>query len=109
MGLAAVLLRNVIERRRELALLGAVGYRPAHFLVMVIAENALLLGGGLLAGAVCALLAIAPAAAERGSRLPLTTGGALLLFALLVTGLLSSALAAKAITRAPLLASLRSE
>jgi len=108
-GLAAVLLRNVIERRRELALLGAMGYRPSHFLVMVIAENALLLGGGLLAGAVCALLAIAPAAAERGSRLPLTTGGALLLFALLVTGLLSSALAAKAITRAPLLASLRSE
>ena len=26
-GLAAVLLRNVLERRRELALLGAVGYR----------------------------------------------------------------------------------
>jgi hypothetical protein len=108
-GLAAVLLRNVIERRRELALLGAVGYRPRHFLLMVMAENAVLLGGGLVAGAVCAMLAIAPAAAERGSRLPLTTGGALLLFALLVTGLLSSALAAKAATRGPLLAALRSE
>ena len=108
-GLAAVLLRNVIERRRELALLGAVGYRPGHFLLMVVAENAVLLGGGLLSGAVCALLAIAPAAAERGGRLPLTTGGALLLFALLVTGLLSSVLAAKAATRGSLLASLRSE
>jgi ABC-type antimicrobial peptide transport system permease subunit len=108
-GLAAVLLRNVIERRRELSLLGAVGYRPGHFLLMVIAENALLLGGGLVAGTVCALLAIAPAAAERGSRLPITTGGALLLFALLATGLLSSVLATKAATRAPLLASLRSE
>jgi ABC-type lipoprotein release transport system permease subunit len=108
-GLSAVLLRNVFERRRELALLGAVGYRPAHFLLMVVAENAVLLGGGLAAGALCALLAIAPAAAERGGRLPLTTGGALLLFALLVTGLLSSVLAAKAVTRGPLLASLRSE
>ncbi|HEY6359594.1 MAG TPA: ABC transporter permease [Vicinamibacterales bacterium] len=108
-GLAAVLLRNVIERRRELALLGAVGYRPRHFLLMVLAENALLLGGGLVAGVVCAMLAIAPAAVERGSRLPLTTAGVLLVFALLVTGLLSSALAAKAATRGPLLTSLRSE
>ena len=30
-GLATVLLRNVLERRRELALLGAVGYRRGHF------------------------------------------------------------------------------
>ena len=108
-GLAAVLLRNAIERRHELALLGAVGYRPGHFLLMTMAENALLLGGGLLAGTACALLAIAPAVAERGGRLPITAGGALLLFSLLVTGLLSSALAARAATRGPLLASLRSE
>jgi hypothetical protein len=108
-GLAAVLLRNVLERRRELALLGAVGYRPAHFLVMVAAENALLLGGGLAAGAICALIAIAPAAAERGSRIPLSSAAALLLFALLATGVLSSLLAARAVTRGPLLESLRSE
>ena len=46
-GLATVLLRNVLERRRELALLGAVGYRRGHFLLMVAAENTLLLAGGL--------------------------------------------------------------
>jgi putative ABC transport system permease protein len=108
-GLAAVLLRNVVERRRELALLGAVGYRPGHFLLMVMAENTLLLGGGLLAGAASALLAIAPAAAERGSRLPITAGIAMLLFGLLVIGLLSSAVAARAVTRGPLLPALRSE
>ena len=45
-GLATVLLRNVLERRRELALLGAVGYRRRHFLLMVMAENALLLAAG---------------------------------------------------------------
>ena len=50
-GLAAVLLRNVLERRRELALLGAVGYRRGHMFAIVLAENALLLGWGLAVGA----------------------------------------------------------
>jgi hypothetical protein len=109
LGLAAVLLRNVLERRRELALLGAVGYRPGHVLMMVMAENAVLVGSGLAAGAISAGLAIAPAIAERGGRLPLTSGGLLLVFAVFVTGVLSSAVAMKAATRAPLLTSLRSE
>ena len=108
-GLAAVLLRNVIERRRELALLGAVGYRRGHFLLMVAAENTLLLARRSVAGAVCAGLAIAPAVIERGGRLPLTSGAALLLFAVFVTGLLSSIVAMRLATRAPLLDALRSE
>jgi ABC-type lipoprotein release transport system permease subunit len=108
-GLATVLLRNALERRRELALLGAVGYRRSHFGVMVLAENVLLLAVGLAAGAAAATLAIAPAIAERGGRLPLTTGGLLLLFSVFVTGLLSSAIATRAVTHTPLLAALRSE
>ena len=35
-------------------------------------ESSLLLGRGLVVGTVCALVAIAPAAADRGARLPLT-------------------------------------
>jgi ABC-type lipoprotein release transport system permease subunit len=108
-GLATVLLRNALERRRELALLGAVGYRQRHFVLMAAAENALPLAAGLAAGALCAALAIAPAVAERGGRVPLTSGGALLLFAVFVTGLLSSLVATWAATRAPLLGALRSE
>jgi hypothetical protein len=108
-GLATVLLRNVLERRRELALLGAIGYRRGHFLLMVAAENTLLLAGGLIAGALCAALAITPAVMERGGRLPLTSGGALLLFGVFATGLLSSLAATRAVTRSPLLESLRSE
>ena len=108
-GLATVLLRNVLERRRELALLGAVGYRRSHFLLMVAAENMLLLASGLIAGAACAALAITPAVLERGGRLPLTSGGVLLLFAVFVTGLLSSLAATGAATRSPLLESLRSD
>jgi len=108
-GLAAVLLRNALERRRELALLGAVGYRRRHFLLMALAENTLLLAAGLIGGALCAGLAIAPAIAERGGRLPYSSGGALLLFAVFATGLLSSVVATRAALRAPLLASLRAE
>ena len=108
-GLATVLLRNVLERRRELALLGAVGFRRGHFLLMVAAENTLLLAGGLIAGAVCAGLAITPAVIERGGRVPLTSGAALLLFAVVVTGLLSSIVATRLATRTPLLEALRSE
>jgi ABC-type lipoprotein release transport system permease subunit len=108
-GLATVLLRNALERRRELALLAAVGYRRQHFGLMVLAENVVLLAVGLIAGAASASLAIAPAIAERGGRFPLTLSGVLLLFSVFVTGLLSSAIATRAVTRAPLLASLRSE
>jgi putative ABC transport system permease protein len=108
-GLATVLLRNVLERKRELALLGAVGYRRGHVMTMVVAENVLLLVAGLAAGALSAALAIAPAVAERGSRLPFTSGSALLMVAVLVTGLLSSVVAMRAATRLPLLESLRSE
>jgi len=108
-GLAAVLVRNVLERRRELALLGAVGYRRQHVLLMVVAENALLVGGGLLAGAVCAGLAILPAVLERGGRVPLTSSGAALLGAVFITGLISSVVAMRAATSIPLVTALHSE
>ena len=65
-GLAAVLLRNVLERRRELALLGAVGYAAATCSRSSWPRTLLLLGWGLAVGALCALVAIAPAVLERG-------------------------------------------
>lgn len=108
-GLGAVLLRNALERRKELALLQAAGYRRGHFLLMAGVENVVLLAGGVTAGALCAALAIAPAVAERGGRLPLTSGGLLLLFAVLTVGLLSSLLATRAALGGSLLRSLRSE
>jgi ABC-type antimicrobial peptide transport system permease subunit len=108
MGLATVLLRNVLERRRELALLRAMGYRSEHFTIMVVAENAWLLLCGLLTGALCALLAIAPALFSRGGRLP-TLSMVVLLIVVLVTGLAASLLATVAALRSPLLPALRSE
>jgi ABC-type antimicrobial peptide transport system permease subunit len=108
LGLATVLLRNVLERRRELALLRAVGYNARHFALMVVAENALLLVCGLLTGLVCALLAIAPAFYARGGHLP-TASLALLLSAVVLTGLAASLAATVAALRSPLLPALRAE
>ncbi len=108
-GLATVLLRNVLERRKELALLGAVGFGPRHVRQMVLAENALLLAGGLAIGSFSAALAIAPAVAARGGTLPVTGSGLVMLAAVFATGLLSSVVALRAATRTPLLAALRSE
>ena len=108
LGMAAVLLRNVLERRRELALLRAVGYDSKHFAIMVLAENTFLLISGLVIGAVCALLAIAPVFLERGGHLPGISLGFLLL-AVLISGLTASIFATWATLKSPLLPALRAE
>jgi ABC-type lipoprotein release transport system permease subunit len=108
LGLGAILLRNVLERRRELALLRAVGYRPQHLAAMVLAENVLLLVLGLATGTVCALLAIAPAVLLRGGHLP-AVSLSLLLAIVLVTGIAASLAATAMALRSPLFTALRSE
>ncbi|HEX2267968.1 MAG TPA: ABC transporter permease, partial [Pyrinomonadaceae bacterium] len=108
LGMAAVLLRNVLERRRELALMRAVGYNSSHFAVMVITENVLMLCLGLAVGFVCALLSIAPVLFERGAKAPNISLG-LLLLAILISGATASLVATIAALRSPLLPALRSE
>jgi putative ABC transport system permease protein len=108
LGMAAILLRNVLERRRELALLRAVGYNARHFALMTVAENALLLLCGLLTGTACALLAIAPVFFSRGGQLP-NLSLSLLLLSVLISGLLASLVATTAALRSPLIPALRSE
>jgi ABC-type antimicrobial peptide transport system permease subunit len=107
-GLAAILLRNVLERRRELALLRAVGYRPRHLAVMVLAENVFLLLLGLTTGSFCALLAVVPALSQRAGHFP-ALSVAVLLAAVLATGVAASLAATAAALRTPLLEALRSE
>jgi hypothetical protein len=107
-GLATVLFRNVLERRRELALLRAVGYDARRVAVIIMAEAVLLLAAGLAAGAICAALAIAPAWLGRGGALP-GIGLAVLLAGVLVAGLVSSWIATRAALRGNVLAALRAE
>jgi ABC-type antimicrobial peptide transport system permease subunit len=108
-GLSTVVLRNVLERRRDLALLSAVGYNRRHIFVMIVAENLGLLVVGLLAGAACALVAIAPAAADRGGRLPTNVGGWLLVIAVLVAGVVSSVVSTKVALNTSLVDALKAE
>jgi putative ABC transport system permease protein len=107
-GLGAVLLRNVLERRRELALLRAVGYRGSHLATMVMAESLVLLSAGLAAGLLAAVLAILPALVARGGALPVVPTGALLA-GVLLAGLVSSLAATRAASTGSLLKALRSE
>jgi ABC-type antimicrobial peptide transport system permease subunit len=60
LGLAIVLLRNIWERRGEMALLRAVGFAGPRIAWMVIVENAVILGWGLLIGLLAALAAVWP-------------------------------------------------
>lgn len=108
MGLAAVLLRNLLERRRELALLRATGFHTAHLTRMILAENIFILLAGLGIGAVCAFLAVAPTVLQRGGSPPWIALLALVL-AVFAVGLAASLLAVRIAVRAPILAALRSE
>ncbi len=108
-GLATVLLRNILERRRELGLLAAVGYRRSHFVLMAAAENLLIVLGGLVLGAGCAAIAIAPAVADRGAPLLLSADVLVMLAAVFAVAMISSVAAMAAAARSPLLEALRSE
>ncbi len=107
-GLAAVMFRNVLERRRELALLRAVGFDARNVSRMILAESAFLLSAGLAAGALCAAIAIAPAWLGRGGAMP--GRGLLFLFAAVaVSGVLSSLVATRAALSGRMLDALRAE
>ncbi len=107
-GLATVMFRNVLERRRELGLLRAVGYDTSRMTLMIVAEAAFLLGVGMVAGTASAAIAIAPAWLGRGGALP-GAGLMLLLAAVVAAGVLSSAIATRAALGGRILEALRAE
>jgi ABC-type lipoprotein release transport system permease subunit len=108
LGLAAVLARNVLERRRELGLLGAIGFTPRHLRTIVTAESLLLVGAGLALGTVAALVAVTPALVDRGETMP--WGSLLVLIAaVFVTGLVATFAALRVAARVPVVQALKSE
>jgi ABC-type antimicrobial peptide transport system permease subunit len=108
LGLATVMLRNVLERRSELALLRAVGFLNSRLVVLVLCENAFLLIWGLLAGTISALIAMSPHLVTIGADVPWETV-ALILGAVAIVGMLAALLAVYEAVRTPVLATLRSE
>jgi putative ABC transport system permease protein len=107
-GLSAIMFRNVLERRRELALLGAVGYDARRISTMITAEAALLVGVGIVAGTLCAAIAVAPAWFGHEGTRP-GTGLLLLLVSVVFAGLLSSIIAVRAALRGRMLEALSAE
>lgn len=69
-GVGLVVLRNMLERRNELAMLRAVGFNRATLRRMVFYEHFGLLLGGLACGVVAALIAAAPALRTPGAGVP---------------------------------------
>ncbi|HEX4793142.1 MAG TPA: FtsX-like permease family protein [Humisphaera sp.] len=94
LGLAVVLVRTVIERRAELALLASMGFTSAARVRLMLAENAFLLVIGLVAGAGCALIGIIPAVmtSSRSINAPALVGT---LLAVLFIGLGASSIAVR--------------
>lgn len=107
-GLAAVQLRNVLERRKELALFRAVGYGAGRLGGMVLLENLVLLLGGLLTGTLAALFSVLPHMYLGGAHVPLAELG-VMLGAVLIVGIGTGLIAVRATLQAPLLAALRGE
>jgi putative ABC transport system permease protein len=108
LGLAVVLLRGVWERRGELALLRAVGFRKAALGWLVVAENGFLLLLGVLVGVGAALLSVAPHLLGGAGQVPWARLVALLALVLLV-GFGAGTAAAASTLRAPLVPALRRE
>jgi hypothetical protein len=107
-GLGAVLARNVLERRREIGLLAAVGYAPANIRGMVLSEGMALVIGGLAIGTFCAIVAIVPALRDRAQSLPILSLTSLLI-GVVVTGAIASLIAIKLTTRMPVVQAIKSE
>jgi len=107
-GLGAVLARNVLERRREIGLLTAVGYAPSDVRSMVLSEGMALVLGGLLIGTFCAVVAILPALGDRAQSLPLGSLAALLT-GVVITGAVASLVAIKLTTQTPIVDAIKSE
>ncbi|QDT65054.1 FtsX-like permease family protein [Calycomorphotria hydatis] len=107
-GLAIVMLRNVYERRGELALMRAIGFPNKRLAGLVVLENTLLLVWGLVSGTVAALLSLSPHLLSAGAELPVGSL-ALLLLTVLLVGTASSFAATLAAVRTPVIATLRGE
>ena len=108
LGLGIVLIRNVIERRRELAVLQAFGFRSSTLATTLLAENGFLMLAGMLIGSVSALLAVIPHLTGGNAQIPWLSLG-LTLLAVLFVGLVVSALSTLVALRTPLLPALKAD
>ncbi len=104
-GLAVVQVRSVLERRRELALMQAVGFSRSRIAKLLLSEASLLLIGGLTIGVVAALVAVVPYVLSGNSQTVLAEP-LFMLGIVLTVGWLASLIAVITALRQPLLRNL---
>jgi len=107
-GLGAVLARNVLERRRDIGLLRAVGYTAANIRGMVVSEGLALVVAGAVLGALCAIVAVWPAVQERAQAVPMGSL-AMLLGTVVATGVVSSLFAVRLASATPIVTAIKGE
>ncbi|MHC4266698.1 MAG: FtsX-like permease family protein, partial [Planctomycetota bacterium] len=107
-GLGMVVLRNVLDRRGELAMLRAVGFDKNALRSMVFYEHAGLLLCGLIFGIISALVALGPVLKSPGAEMPYI-GLILTIAAIVVSGLIWIKLATSIALSGDILDALRSE
>jgi putative ABC transport system permease protein len=107
-GLGIVVLRNVMERRSELALLRAVGFGKRSILWFLLSEHWALLLMGEIFGTITGLIAVLPSIASSGTGIPYISLIVTML-AVFISGLIWTWLATKLALRSELLPALRNE
>lgn len=107
-GVVAVLLRNVLERRREIGMMLALGFTVRRVRALVVAENAILLLVGVAVGAISALVASGPQIVSSGTSVPWLMLAATLAGAVAV-GLIACDVAARSAVGREVIEALRSE
>jgi ABC-type lipoprotein release transport system permease subunit len=107
-GLVTVLLRGAFERRGELALMLATGFQVSRVRALLVVENGGLLVAGLVLGAACALVAVAPHLASAEAEVNWQFLAAIL-SGIILFGLVSCAVAVSGAVGGRLIGSLRAE
>ena len=85
-GLGLVVLRNMLERRGELAMLRAVGFGRKRLRHMIFYEHWGLVFSGLLCGVVAALVAVVPSMQSPGGQIPYLSLGLTIVAIAVVSG-----------------------
>ena len=107
-GVALVISRNVLERRGELALMGAQGFRRSQLARMVLSEHWFLLVAGILIGVLSSLVAVLPNLLTPSAGLPVRLIVTLTV-AIVLAGLAFCWAATRLALRGNLIESLRAE
>lgn len=107
-GLGAAVLRNVMERQRELGVLRALGFSKDRIHGMIVSEHLALLLAGFVCGLVAALVGVMPSLLAPGTGVPYVLLG-VITAGILLNGLWWTFLAARWSLRGSMLEGLRGE